>query len=105
MILSLRSQCNVIAYDSQILVEINENKEKRIKEENKTTNILKNNKFNIKIINKENSIEYIDMDIDRTFSYLGIFKIGSPLAEDLREILRAFVASRPDIGYVIIIII
>ena len=52
MILSLRSQCNVIAYDSQILVEINENKEKRIKEENKTTNILKNNKFNIKIINK-----------------------------------------------------
>jgi len=86
---------------SQILVEINEKREKKIKEDNKNINTLKNNKFNIKIINKENSIEYIDMDIDRTFSYLGLFKIGSPLAEDLREILRAFVASRPDIGYVL----
>ena len=86
---------------SQILVEINEKREKKIKEDNKNINTLKNNKFNIKIINKENSIEYIDIDIDRTFSYLGLFKIGSPLAEDLREILRAFVASRPDIGYVL----
>ena len=86
---------------SQILVEINEKREKKIKEDNKNINTLKNNKFNIKIINKENSIEYIDMDIDRTFSYLGLFKIGSPLAEDLREILRAVVASRPDIGYVL----
>ena len=34
-------------------------------------------------------------------SVLRLFKIGSPLAEDLREILRAFVASRPDIGYVL----
>lgn len=67
-------------------------------EENNSNKI--NNKFNIKIINKENSIEYIEHDIERTFPYLGIFKTGSPLAEDLREILRAFVASRPDIGYV-----
>ena len=52
------------------------------------------------MINKENSIKYIDLDIDRTFSYLGIFTPNSPLAEDLREILRAFVVSRPDIGYV-----
>jgi|LauGreDrversion4_2_1035121.scaffolds.fasta_scaffold524812_2 hypothetical protein len=70
-----------------------------MKEENNITNKM-NNKFNIKIINKENSIEYIEHDIERTFPYLGIFKLGSPLAEDLREILKAFVASRPDIGYV-----
>lgn len=54
----------------------------------------------IKKINKENSIKYIDLDITRTFSYLGIFKEGSPMSEDLREILRAFVISRPDIGYI-----
>jgi alpha-tubulin suppressor-like RCC1 family protein len=59
-----------------------------------------NNKYNIKIIDKEKSIKYIDLDIERTFPYLGIFKGNSPLGEDLREILQAFVASRPDIGYV-----
>jgi hypothetical protein len=57
-------------------------------------------RYNIRVINKEQSIKYIDMDIERTFTYLGIFSGKSPLAEDLREILRAFVASRPDIGYV-----
>ena len=100
MILNLKNQCKNIYENRQILVEINEKKEQLIKDEKNNINQLKN-KFNIKIINKENSIEYIDMDIERTFSYLGIFKIGSPLAEDLREILRAFVASRPDIGYVL----
>lgn len=60
-----------------------------------------NNKYNIKIIDKEKSIKYIDLDIERTFPYLGIFKGSSPLGEDLREILQVFVASRPDIGYVI----
>lgn len=58
------------------------------------------NKFNIKVVNKERSIKYIDLDIERTFSYLGVFKGNSPLAEEMREILQAFVASRPDIGYV-----
>jgi len=52
-----------------------------MKEENNITNKM-NNKFNIKIINKENSIEYIEHDIERTFPYLGIFKLGRPLAED-----------------------
>ncbi len=61
----------------------------------------KTHKYNIQIINKENSISFIDLDIERTFPYLGIFKHNSPLSEDLREILRAFVVSRPDIGYVI----
>ena len=101
MISNLKNQCNKFNNFSQILVEINEKKEQLIKDEKNNINQQKNNKFNIKIINKENSIEYIDMDIERTFSYLGIFKLGSPLAEDLREILRAFVASRPDIGYVL----
>lgn len=59
-------------------------------------------KYNINIINKENSISFIDMDIERTFAYLGMFTKYSPLSEDLREILRAFVISRPDIGYVIL---
>lgn len=58
------------------------------------------NKYNIHVIDKEKSIKYIELDIERTFHYLGIFKNNSPLSEDLREILRAFVASRPDIGYV-----
>jgi hypothetical protein len=60
-------------------------------------------KYNINIINKENTISYIDLDIERTFPYLGLFKENSPFSEDLREILRAFVVSRPDIGYVITI--
>ena len=81
---------------SQILLEVNNNKEK----ESLNPSHNQPNKFNIKIVNKENSIEYIDLDIERTFSYLGIFKKNSPLSEDLREILSAFVASRPDIGYV-----
>jgi hypothetical protein len=57
-------------------------------------------RYNIIVVDKERSIQFIELDIDRTFSYLGIFKSHSPLSEDLREILRAFVSSRPDIGYV-----
>ena len=49
---------------------------------------------------KEKSINLIDLDIERTFFNLGVFKNNSPESEDLREILRAFVISRPDIGYV-----
>ena len=52
------------------------------------------------IKDKEKSINIIDLDIERTFPYLGIFKGGSPMAQDLREILRVFVISRPDIGYI-----
>ena len=48
---------------------------------------------------KEKSINIIELDIERTFPYLGIFKGDSPMAQDLREILRVFVISRPDIGY------
>ena len=49
---------------------------------------------------KEKTIIIIELDIERTFPYLGLFKGNSPMAEDLREILRVFVISRPDIGYI-----
>ncbi len=55
-------------------------------------------KNNIK--DKEKSINIIELDIERTFPYLGLFKGDSPMAQDLREILRVFVISRPDIGYI-----
>ena len=57
-------------------------------------------KYIVKTCSKEKSIHLIELDIERTFSYLGVFKNNSPLSNDLREILRAFVVSRPDIGYV-----
>ena len=53
-----------------------------------------------KTLDKEQSIYLIDLDIERTFQYLGIFNKNSPLGESLREILRIFVVTRPDIGYV-----
>ena len=55
---------------------------------------------NINSKDKEKSINVIDLDIERTFPSLGLFKGNSPMAEDLREILRVFVISRPDIGYI-----
>ena len=51
-------------------------------------------------LDKEKSINLIDLDIERTFSYMGIFKNESQLGNNLREILRIFVVARPDIGYV-----
>jgi len=51
-------------------------------------------------LDKEKSINLIDLDIERTFSSLGIFKHESQLGNNLREILRIFVVARPDIGYV-----
>lgn len=96
----------IILFFSNYLISINrkdDNKGDENTEEGENINDNFSNKFhkyNIQIINKENSISFIDLDIDRTFPYLGIFKHNSPLSEDLREILRAFVVSRPDIGYV-----
>ena len=51
-------------------------------------------------LDKEKSISLIDLDIERTFSSMGIFKNESQLGNNLREILRIFVVARPDIGYV-----
>ena len=53
-----------------------------------------------KTLDKEKSINLIDLDIERTFPYMGVFKKDSQLGESLREILRIFVVARPDIGYV-----
>ena len=57
-------------------------------------------KYIIHTLDKEKSINLIDLDIERTFPYMGVFKKESQLGENLREILRIFVVSRPDIGYV-----
>ena len=79
--------------DNNIDVEkIDENDNKQIESEEE------NNINNIK--DKEKTINIIELDIERTFPYLGVFKGNSPMAEDLREILRVFVISRPDIGYI-----
>ena len=67
-------------------------------DENDNENDEEDNKNNIK--DKEKSINIIELDIERTFPYLGLFKGNHPMAEDLREILRVFVISRPDIGYI-----
>ena len=53
-----------------------------------------------KTLDKEKSINLIDLDIERTFPSMGVFKKDSQLGDNLREILRIFVVARPDIGYV-----
>lgn len=59
------------------------------------------NKYNIQIVGKEHSIKYIDIDVQRTYNYLGMFrKSDSQMSTDLKEILQAFVVSRPDVGYI-----
>ena len=67
-------------------------------------NVLNNNKESKEMAtltkDKEKSINIIELDIERTFPYLGLFRGDSPMAQDLREILRVFVISRPDIGYI-----
>ena len=84
-------------------METNRNSKKKNdlskQKENENENI-KLSKEEREKFDRENSINIIDLDIERTFPYLNIFKHNSPLSDDLREILRAFVISRPDIGYV-----
>ena len=73
----------------------------KIKEKNNQKNaIIDNNNNKDDSKDKENTILIIELDIERTFPELGLFKGNSPMAEDLREILRVFVISRPDIGYI-----
>eukprot|EP00736_Rhodelphis_marinus_P000057 Rmarinus@m.14304 len=49
----------------------------------------------------ETSMHLIDTDVRRTFSDLALFHTpDAPLFEPLRDLLRAFVVYRPDIGYV-----
>mgnify|MGYP000072881744 CR=1 FL=1 len=51
-------------------------------------------------LGKESSLKGVEIDISRTFKQLGYFKEGSPLKEQLSEMLEAFTLCRPDIGYV-----
>ena len=80
------------------------NKNNLNEEEEENFQISQSNKsysqYIIQTRDKEKSINLIDLDIERTFFNLGVFKNNSPESEDLREILRAFVISRPEIGYV-----
>jgi len=73
---------------------------KKNEEEINNNNIINNENDDINIKDKEKSINIIELDIERTFPYLGVFRGDSPMAQDLREILRVFVISRPDIGYI-----
>ena len=93
----------------QLLLKQNANKKPTVKSKSESSVSLQSDKksdtymyskYILKTTDKEESINIIELDIDRTFHYLGIFKNNSPLSNDLREILRAFVVSRPDIGYV-----
>ena len=87
----IKENNNKINNNSDIGNEIN-------KENNNENNINKDEESSS--TDKEKSIIIIELDIERTFPYLGLFKGNSPMAEDLREILRVFVISRPDIGYI-----
>lgn len=85
--------------DRKIQQIIKDNEKDKDKDITKKEKIQK--KFNIISIGKEYTIKYINLDIQRTFSYLGMFRDEeSQMSEDLNEILQAFVISRPDIGYV-----
>ncbi len=99
-------------------IEVKKSIELLIKHQNKNNSNINNNnnniinnsllkssesKYNQYIIHtndKEESIHLIDLDIERTYCNLNIYKNNSPMGEDLREILRAYVISRPDIGYI-----
>jgi hypothetical protein len=72
----------------------------KVDKNNENMNSINNENEINKNKDKEKSINIIELDIERTFPYLGVFKGDSPMAQDLREILRVFVISRPDIGYI-----
>ena len=82
----------------EILEKYKINKKEEMND-NTNDNII-NDEKDLKIKDKEKSINIIELDIERTFPYLGVFRGDSPMAQDLREILRVFVISRPDIGYI-----
>lgn len=42
----------------------------------------------------------IELDLPRTFPALSFFQKGGPYNSNLIEVIRMFVSSRPDIGYV-----
>ncbi|GAA55182.1 TBC1 domain family member 14 [Clonorchis sinensis] len=46
------------------------------------------------------SLHAIKLDVSRTFPVLGLFQPGNPLHSPLHDLLAAYVAYRPEIGYV-----
>ena len=99
----------------QLIMKLNKNNKIKNTENKKeiNTNIIESENSSISLttkkiyskyikqtLDKEKSINLIDLDINRTFSFLGIFKNESQLGNNLKEILRIFVVARPDIGYV-----
>jgi len=56
--------------------------------------------LSIKKLSKENTIKIIEFDIPRTYPSLAIFNKESPVYDNLKNVLEAFVCARPDIGYV-----
>ena len=94
----------------QLLIKLEKNNLKKIKNNNNEESEFSSSmslatkkiyaKYIKQTLDKEKSINLIDLDIERTFPYMGVFKKDSQLGENLREILRIFVVARPDIGYV-----
>ena len=100
----------------EILIQLNQKKnisnsfntkENDINDENKNDMSLlsdytkrKYSQYINQTLDKEKSIKIIELDLNRTFASLSIFKSGTPLGENLKEILRVFVVTRPDMGYV-----
>ena len=49
---------------------------------------------------RSSAIYLIELDLQKTFPHLSLFRRGAPLSKKLRDLLEAFNAYRPDIGYV-----
>ncbi|XP_050437091.1 TBC1 domain family member 12-like [Adelges cooleyi] len=48
----------------------------------------------------DHCLDYIYLDITRTFPHLGIFQQGGPYCDILKRVLSAYVCLRPDVGYI-----
>ncbi|XXQ35111.1 Rab-GAP TBC domain-containing protein [Plasmodiophora brassicae] len=51
-------------------------------------------------VGRENTIYYIEVDLQRTFPSLAFFRRGQPLHSELRNLLQTYCCYRPDVGYV-----
>ncbi|XP_063228303.1 TBC1 domain family member 14-like [Bacillus rossius redtenbacheri] len=59
-----------------------------------------NSSTKLEEMDKEASVELIQLDISRTFPNLCIFQKGGPYYDILHSLLGAYVCYRPDVGYV-----
>ncbi|KAH3745724.1 TBC1 domain family member 14 [Pelomyxa schiedti] len=51
-------------------------------------------------LGRADSKQLIETDIESTFPYLNLFKVGCPFYDSLKSLVQAYIAYRPDIGYV-----